>query len=250
VELDWTTFTVEIINFLILVWILKRFLYKPVMNAIAERKLAIEQTLSEAKTIETGANALQQRYEHRLADWEREKEAARVQMIQEIGEGRTRLMTALQATLEQEREKNRVLEEGRAEEIRRTIEEESIAQGGRFAARLLSRIAISELEARIVALVLEDLGRLARDKLEAIQTACRETGATITVISAYSMNAQQRDMLVAAFADLAGGREMSCTFHEDPELVAGARVLIGPWVLRASLRDELAFFTEVAKDAH
>jgi hypothetical protein len=43
---------------------------------------------------------------------------------------------------------------------------------------------------------------------------------------------------------------MAFTFHEDPQLVAGAQILVGPWGLRASLRDELAFFTEVANDAH
>ena len=37
-ELDWTTFILEIINFLVLVWILHRFLYQPVMNVIAQRR--------------------------------------------------------------------------------------------------------------------------------------------------------------------------------------------------------------------
>ena len=44
-EFNWTTFSFEIINFLILVWILQRFLYKPVTNAIARRKAAIESQL-------------------------------------------------------------------------------------------------------------------------------------------------------------------------------------------------------------
>ncbi len=47
-ELNWTTFALEIVNFLILVWILKRFLYKPVLEAIARRKTAIDKTLSDA----------------------------------------------------------------------------------------------------------------------------------------------------------------------------------------------------------
>ena len=45
-QLDWSTFILEILNFLILVWILKRFLYKPILTMIAERKAAIEQTLA------------------------------------------------------------------------------------------------------------------------------------------------------------------------------------------------------------
>ena len=41
-ELSWSTFFLEIINFLVLVWILKRFLYKPVMDVIARRREGIE----------------------------------------------------------------------------------------------------------------------------------------------------------------------------------------------------------------
>ena len=41
-EVDWTTFALEIINFLILVWILKRFFYHPVLDIIARRRICIE----------------------------------------------------------------------------------------------------------------------------------------------------------------------------------------------------------------
>lgn len=37
-ELSWTTFSLELINFLILIWILKRFLYAPIQKTILERK--------------------------------------------------------------------------------------------------------------------------------------------------------------------------------------------------------------------
>ena len=36
--LSWPTFILEIVNFLVLVWILKRFLYQPILQAIEERK--------------------------------------------------------------------------------------------------------------------------------------------------------------------------------------------------------------------
>ena len=36
--LDTTTFVLEIVNFLILLWLLNRFLYRPVQAAIARRQ--------------------------------------------------------------------------------------------------------------------------------------------------------------------------------------------------------------------
>ncbi|WP_054775053.1 hypothetical protein [Methylogaea oryzae] len=49
-ELDWSTIALEIVNFLILVWLLKRLLYKPVQDIIAQRRAAIEATCGKPTT--------------------------------------------------------------------------------------------------------------------------------------------------------------------------------------------------------
>ena len=54
-ELDWSTFLLEIINFLILVWILKRFLYRPVLEVITRRREQVEKTLHEAHSLRAEA---------------------------------------------------------------------------------------------------------------------------------------------------------------------------------------------------
>src|SRR5690554_2652058 len=47
-EIDWFTVIAQLVNFLILVWLLKRFLYKPVLNAIDEREKKIASQLEDA----------------------------------------------------------------------------------------------------------------------------------------------------------------------------------------------------------
>ncbi|MFZ1828872.1 MAG: F0F1 ATP synthase subunit B, partial [Candidatus Competibacteraceae bacterium] len=93
--IDWTTFTLEIINFLVLVWLLKRFLYQPVLETLARRRAGIERTLSEAREVEIRADALRTQFENRLADWEQEKAALRVGFEQELTAERSRQMQAL-----------------------------------------------------------------------------------------------------------------------------------------------------------
>ena len=46
--IDWFTVAAQVANFLILVWLLKRFLYKPVLTAIDEREKRIADQLQEA----------------------------------------------------------------------------------------------------------------------------------------------------------------------------------------------------------
>ena len=74
-QIDWTTFALEIINFLVLVWILKRFLYRPVLDTLARRRAGVEHTLAEARETEARAKTLQDQYASRLAEWEGEKPA-------------------------------------------------------------------------------------------------------------------------------------------------------------------------------
>ncbi|HET6369655.1 MAG TPA: F0F1 ATP synthase subunit delta, partial [Nitrospiria bacterium] len=238
----------EIINFLVLVWILKRFLYKPIMETIARRRGAIEKTLSDAKAMREEAQALKGQFENRLGAWEREKEKARTALLEEIKAERGRLMAELQASLDQEREKNRVLEERRMDELRRAIETEAAAKGSRFAARLLSRLATPELEAKIIAIVTEDLARLPEEKRETIRRACLEGGSRVKTVSAFPLGDAQRNALVRAMSDLAR-QEVSLDLSRDQGLIAGIRISVGPWVLGANLKDEMESFAEAAKGA-
>ena len=169
-ELSWPTFFLEIVNFLVLVWLLKRFLYKPVLEAIAQRKAAIDKTLSDAQSKEAGAQALAQQYQNRLADWENEKAKLRAGVTEEIGAQRAQMMTALENSLKEEREKARVLEDRRLNELQDKAEEAGIARGVQFTARLLARVAGPELEARLVALAVEDLPLLSNEQIEALRS--------------------------------------------------------------------------------
>ena len=72
-ELNWSTFILEMINFLVLIWILKRFFYRPVLSALEKRRNQIEQDLNEATLRHTQASELEQKYKERLEDWALEK---------------------------------------------------------------------------------------------------------------------------------------------------------------------------------
>jgi F-type H+-transporting ATPase subunit b len=248
VEFDWTTFALEIANFLILVWILKRFLYRPVLDVIAKRRAGVEKTLADAKRIEAEAGELRQRCERELAQWEKDKEAAQARLREELAAERERLMAGLEASIAEERERRRVLDERRQHDLQRAVEEQGIAQGAAFSARLLGRVATPELEARLYALLLEDLRSLRPEDRRAVAEAAAVPGLELKVQSAFALDAKRRDELAHALADVAG-RELPVVYRENPELLAGFHVAIGPWILHANLRDELKFFSGALRHA-
>jgi len=246
VEFHWVTFGFEIVNFLVLVWILKRFLYRPVLGAIARRKAAIDQTLADAKARHAEASSLEGQYRDRLADWEKEKQVLRAQAGEEINAERARRMTALAGALDQERERRRAVEERQLSDWKGRQEDEAAAQGARFAARLLARLAAPELETRLVALALEDLEALPEGQLQALRRACRGPDSRIRVTSAFPLAETARAALAQGLRQ-ATGASLDADFVEDPQVLAGLRVNIGPWVMHCNLKDELQFFAEAAR---
>lgn len=244
-EFDWITFGLEIVNFLVLVWILKRFLYQPVLRTIARRKAAIDKRLADAKAKISDAEAMERQHKDRLGDWEKEKQALLARLEDEIKAARASRMAALEKTLGEEREKRRMLDERRMNEWRERVAEEASTQGVQFAARLLSRLAAPELEARLIAIALEDVKQLPDEQLQQLRAACEDGKATMTVTSAYPLSDAHRRALLQRLAE-ATHAQMSAQFAEDPRLLAGLRIGIGPWVLHANLQDELKFFSDMA----
>lgn len=247
-ELNWTTFILEILNFLVLVWLLKHLFYKPVKEMIAHRRQAVEGQLQEARAMEAQAEKLRAQYEGRLTDWERERQAARKQLAGEIEEERRRLLAELREELAAERKRNEVLEERKASEQLRHSEMRGLDLGARFAARLLQEFGSAELEMRLTEMLLTEVRQLPPERIQALAAESRGGKAeTVQVLSAYPLDVERRQNLQHALDSLFS-RSLAYDFHEDRELIAGLRITIGSWVIHANLRDELRSFAAIAHE--
>jgi len=247
VELNWSTFVLEIINFLVLVWILKRFLYQPVLDVIARRREGIEKRLSDAETVHAEAEALQKQYEGRLSDWERERQAARESLAAEIDAERERRLAELDTSIQQAQEKARAGEARRAEQVSRKMEESALAQGSRFATRILEQASGPELEARLTELLISELAELPEEQAVKLHNHVRNNADSALVTSAYPLAEERRRRLEQAIKAVTGP-DRGVQFEQDSELIAGVRVTIGAWVLAANVREELRGFAELAHD--
>lgn len=244
-ELNWSTVVLEILNFLILVWILKRFLYQPVLDVIARRQAGIEKTLADAEARHAEAVSLQEQYEGRLAEWSKERQQAREKLSRELAAEHDRKLAELQTALEQEREKARVAGVRRQADAVRKLEETALLQGTRFTTRLLQAAAGPELEARLVDLAINGLTALPAERVSAMRNSYGKPLDAVRVASAFPLADDQRQRLEQALASIAG-EEIPQHFEQDSALLAGVRISIGAWVLGVNLQDELKGFMELA----
>jgi F-type H+-transporting ATPase subunit b len=248
-ELNWSTFLLEIFNFLVLVWILKRFLYQPVLNLIARRRAAIEDQLSEAKQLHADADTLKQQYEHRLVDWEQERQKAMENLMGELEETRLHQLDDLKAEFAREEEKLRVARSRQDKQAMREIEQRALQQGAGFASRLLAEAAGPELENRLFDLLLDDLNALSADRISVLGNEWGESPERILVTSAFPLAEDKCHRLEDILTRITG-LSAPVHFEQDAKLLAGLNITIGAWVLQLNVRDELQGFIELSHVEH
>ncbi len=245
-ELNWTTFLLEVINFLILVWLLKRFLYRPVLDIIEKRRQKIGEELARAAEVQEEVDTAKQQYADRLAHWEDEKRRAKEVLEQDMARERERRLGLLDQELTRQRQQRSARERQEQESLHARAESQALQQGATFAARLLSSLAGPELDLRLQQLFIEQVATLPETRRKELEDGWNDSSSDLEVISATSLDEAQQQALRGALENALGPSARCWRFSRDPGLIAGLRVSFGGWMLEANLQDELRFFAEAA----
>jgi F-type H+-transporting ATPase subunit b len=152
------TILIQAINFLILIFLLSRFLFKPLTTFLADRSAGIARSLAEAKTAHEAAAKAQTEYQAKIRETQREIAALREQGQREAEAERQRL---LQASRE---EAGRLVVQAKAEieaETKRakaSLREEAAGIALAAAERLLGRAVTSDDQKRLAEQYVRELG--------------------------------------------------------------------------------------------
>ena len=240
-EFNWSTFGIEIANFLILVWILQRLFYKPLQAVIAKRKQEIEKMLLDAENVKQAAQKEREIYENRQKAWEQEKQAALTVFQQHLDAERATHLTNLQRELEQERQINQVTLKREQQEFQHNAQQRALKNAAKFASILLQQTVTPELEAHLTQSLLERLTTLPKTT-DFSQFA---TEMVIKISSVYPISTQFQQKLEARFATLIPS-PLTFDYQQEASLIAGLRIELGSWVLNANLKHELSGFAQLA----
>lgn len=251
-EFNTSTFILEIINFLVLMWVLKHFFYRPVLEAIEKRRLKIEQATLKAAKLNEDANALQQSYQNRLNAWEQDKQQLRDAFLQEIESERAQKMQKLQVDLNLAQERAEVIQQHEQAELLKRTQQQAHQQGARFAAKLLKGAACLEMQDKLIELFIAQLTHLQQQAdvdtvLLPLRQACEkslQTSTPLKVLSAFPLTPEQQQQLQKALTPICEGSE-HWLFIEEPSLLAGLRICLGDLALGINLQDELSGFTNL-----
>lgn len=244
-EFDLTTFILEIINFLVLLWILQRLIYRPLLAVLDARQQRVQAQIDAAEQLRGEAETLKAQLQTKLANWELEREQQRGQLEGELAEMRSQAQTDLQQMMGDETAKIQARNEALLASQQAVLLRETVDSAYGKVALLLQRLASSELSHSIVETVIEDLSKLAEADRNALAKAAQSliAASAVEIISAHPLSDDDRDALIAALTS-AAGTALSPAIREDHSLLAGLRIVIGECQLHANLADELSFFKQ------
>ena len=234
---DWLTVGAQILNFLVLVYLLKRFLYGPVMRAMARREEAIARRQREAEERTAEAEAEARRHRESREALEAQREHLLVRAREEADDLRRTLADELRRETAEVRERWRAeLEREQAaflREVRRHVAEQFEV----LARRALGDLATAGLETQMAQVLIDRLGALDGERREALARA-GASGELLRVRSAFELPATVKRSLTSSLHD-ALGKDVEVTYERAGDVVCGVEIRAGGESLAWSLEGYL-----------
>ena len=100
---DLVTFIAQIINLFVLVWLLKRFLYYPILEVIEKRQKEIRDKVQTAEDIRLQSEKERKKWEKEKSDYEAEHQKELSQISQELEEKRKEGLAEIKSSLQRQR---------------------------------------------------------------------------------------------------------------------------------------------------
>lgn len=232
------TFTViaQIINFLILVWLLKRYLYKPILKALDEREKKIAFELDEGVKMKAEAQKEKEEFHRKNDLFDKDLKDLKAKVSGEVAIGKKILLEDLRKESQLIRSKHMeaLLNEQQSlnQAISRKIQEEVFA----IARKILSELAGTTLEDSIVQVFTKRLNTSEGIEKEKLISTVASSGINILIISAFELSSSNKTAIELAVRNLLAG-EFTFRYETVPDIVSGIELVVGGYKLSWNISD-------------
>jgi F-type H+-transporting ATPase subunit b len=219
-QINWFTVVAQVINFFILVWLLKRFLYKPILKAIDERENKITAQLNDAKAKETEANKERDEFQVKNQTFDSQKKELLSKAITETKAERDKLMEEVRADAGTLRTKLEKAFNDTQTDKERTLLQKAQQEVFGVARKTLTDLASAGLEENAVLIFLKRLNDLTEEEKKKLKDAFKSDPKPIQVRSAFDLPEKQQTDIMDTIAKMLG-EETKFQFITAAELVSG-----------------------------
>jgi F-type H+-transporting ATPase subunit b len=218
--IDWFTVGAQALNFLILVWLMKRFLYKPILHAIDEREKRIATELANADKKKAEAQKESDEFQHKNEEFDRQRGVLLSKATDEAQAERQRLFDEARQAADALSAKRQETLRNDAHNLNQAISRRAQQEVFAIARKALRDLAGTSLEERMVDVFVRRLRELNGEEKELLSSTLKASPSPAIVRTTFDLTPAQRASSEGAIQEIFGKRTQ-VQFETAPDLISG-----------------------------
>ncbi|MDD3721128.1 MAG: hypothetical protein PHW92_01390 [Lutibacter sp.] len=240
-EINWFTVIAQIVNFLILVWLLKRFLYKPVLKAIDERERKIASQLEDAAMTKAEAKKDQDLYRQKNEVFDKERSVKMNEVYEQIDSEKQRLLEEVRKESTELRSKFEDSFKQQELEIMDSLKLKTKEAVFAIASKTLSDLANANLEEQVIKVFIEKIKNLDKMDKSKFIAALNNKYVPISIKSVFELSATSKQELEKAIEKITENPN-DFQYLLEPGLVSGIEIKTPSYQLSWNIESYLDSF--------
>ncbi|MES2365314.1 MAG: F0F1 ATP synthase subunit B [Pseudomonadota bacterium] len=218
--INWFTVGAQVVNFLILVWLLKRFLYRPILDAIDAREKRIEKELADADAKKAEAQQERDTFQLKNEAFEQQRATLMTQAKDEAKTERLRLLDEARQEAETLSTKRQETLRNDAHNLNQALSRRAQLEVFAIARKVLTDLAGTSLEERMAEVFIRRLREMDDSTKAGLAMALKSASEPALVRSTFDMPDAQRTAIQNALNETFSS-EISVQFETMPDLISG-----------------------------
>jgi F-type H+-transporting ATPase subunit b len=236
--IDWFTVGAQAVNFLILVWLLKRFLYKPVLAAIDEREKRITTELQNADQKKAEALKEQTDFLQKNDEFQRQRLELLAEATNSGKAERDRLLETARKDTENFRSKSKQALHDELEKLNQKIGTLAVLEVFSIARKTLADLADISLEERVTDAFIHRLHDMNGKQKASLTASLHSAPGPVLVCSAFELAAPQKTAIEKTVRPIFG-ESTGIEFATRPDLISGIELTANGQKIAWSIADYL-----------
>ncbi len=236
--IDWFTVGAQALNFLILVWLMKRYLYQPILSAIDAREQRIAAELADAETKKAEAKKERDEFQHKNEEFDKQRGVLMDKATDEAKVERQRLIDEARKAADEMSAKRAESLRNDAKNLNQAISVRAQREVFAIARKTLADLAGVSLEERMSGVFMKHLRAMDDATKSKLAEALKSSSEAAVVRSAFELPLDQRAALQNAINETFSA-DVRLRFETAPDLVSGIEFIAGGQKVAWSIADYL-----------
>lgn len=218
--IDWFTVGAQVLNFLILVWLMRRFLYQPILHAIDAREKRIADELADADAKKAEAKKERDEFQHKNEEFDQQRATLISKVKEEADKQRQQIMTEARTAADELSKKREDALREEAGHLTKAIALRTQDEVFSITRKVLSDLASTSLEEQIAGVFTRRLREMDEQAKGDLGEALQKASETALVRSAFDLTPDQTADIQKALNETFS-TEVRLRFESAPDLISG-----------------------------